>query len=97
MEKEIDTNGLIPNIQRPNVIFFRKWYFEGVSVKNNTLELFLNQLCKRYDIYTIWISTEGFAVLVFSIMIKAKRVYAFNAQLTLNIIIKDSSPFVDPI
>jgi len=78
----------------------KQWYMEGVSVKNNTPVLLanqLNELCKGYTIYTIGSSAGGFAALLFGSMIKAKRVYAFNAQLDLNIIIKDSSPFVDPI
>lgn len=78
----------------------KQWYLEGVSVKNNTPELLanqLNQLCYGYTVYTIGSSAGGFAALLFGSMIKATRVYAFNAQLDLNIIIKDSNPFVDPI
>lgn len=78
----------------------KQWYLEGVSVKNNTPELLANQLkelCKDYTIYTIGSSAGGFAALLFGSMIKAKRVYAFNAQLDLNIIIKDSSPLINPI
>lgn len=78
----------------------KQWYMEGISIKNNTPELLanqLNELCKGYTIYTIGSSAGGFAALLFGSMIKAKRVYAFNAQLDLNIIIKDSSPFTDPI
>ena len=78
----------------------KQWYIEGVSAKNNTPELLanqLNELCKGYTVFTIGSSAGGFAALLFGSLIKAKRVYAFNAQLDLNIIIKDSSPFKDPI
>ena len=78
----------------------KQWYMEGVSVKNNTPELLanqLNELSKGYTIYTLGSSAGGFAALLFGGMLKAKRVYAFNAQLDLNVIIKDSNAFVDPI
>ncbi len=78
----------------------KQWYMEGVSIKNNSPELLVNQLnelCKGFTVFTIGSSAGGFAALLFGSLIKAKRVYAFNAQLDLNIIIKDSSPFKDPI
>lgn len=78
----------------------KQWYMEGVSVKNNTPELLANQLIelsKGFTIYALGSSAGGFAALLFGSMIKAKRVYAFNAQLDLNSIIKDSNAFVDPI
>lgn len=96
------SNNRFPNAKRH--IFVRdiqkQWYIEGVCVKYNTPELlakYLVELSRGYAVFTVGSSAGGFAALLFGGMIKAKRVYAFNAQLDLNIIIEGSNAFVDPI
>ncbi|NDP28016.1 MAG: hypothetical protein GZ087_11405 [Flavobacterium sp.] len=96
------SNNRFPDAKRH--IFVRdiqkQWYIEGVSAKMNTPKLVaehLIKLCKDYIVFTIGSSAGGFAALLFGSIIKAKRVYAFNSQLDLTIIIKNSNAFVDPI
>lgn len=78
----------------------KQWYLEGVSTFINSPELLLNELSTLtagMKIYTIGSSAGGFAAILFGSLLKADRVYAFNAQFDLNIIIDESSPSVDPL
>lgn len=78
----------------------KQWYIEGISQKYNTPDLLLEllrELTAGFRVYVIGSSAGGFAALLFGSLLNAERVYAFNAQLNLNLIIEDSNDFVDPI
>ncbi|WP_158974679.1 hypothetical protein [Cellulophaga sp. L1A9] len=78
----------------------KQWYIEGISATNNTpdklFELF-QELTKGFRVYTIGSSAGGFAAMLYGGLLKAERVYAFNAQLNLNLIVQNSNPITDPL
>jgi hypothetical protein len=95
-------NNHFPGVKRH--IFVRdiqkQWYIEGVNAKLSTPDLLqkkLNELSSGYMIYTIGSSAGGFAAMLFGSMLGAKKVYAFNAQMDLNVIIGESNPIIDPL
>lgn len=95
-------NNRFPNAQLH--IFVRdiqkQWYVEGVSAKYNTIPLvaqYLKVLSNGYKVYTMGSSAGGFAAILFGSLINCERVYAFNAQFNLDIIIKNSKPNTDPL
>ncbi|WP_282054678.1 hypothetical protein [Maribacter luteus] len=78
----------------------KQWYIEGISEKANSPEKLLNllkQLTKGFRVYAMGSSAGGFAALLYGSLLQADRVYAFNAQLNLNLVVEGSTPFVDPI
>ncbi|MDP5230062.1 MAG: hypothetical protein NWQ38_06685 [Cellulophaga sp.] len=78
----------------------KQWYIEGINKKYNSPDLvlqLLQELTSGFQVYAIGSSAGGFAALLFGSLLNAQRVYAFNAQLNLNLIIKNSKPSVDPI
>ena len=78
----------------------KQWYIEGISAKHNSPETvlaLLKQLTEGFDVYTVGSSAGGFAALLFGSMLQAKRVYAFNAQLNLNLILTNSQEDIDPL
>jgi hypothetical protein len=78
----------------------KQWYVEGVNSSDNSPEKIadlLKSLITEFRVYAIGSSAGGFAAMLFGSMLKAERVYAFNAQLNLNIIINDSDKQTNPI
>lgn len=78
----------------------KQWYIGGINSKLDTpLKLcdFIKNETEGYKTYTIGSSAGGFAAILFGSLLKVNRVYAFNAQLNLNLIIDNSSYLVDPI
>lgn len=78
----------------------KQWYIEGISQKCNSpiaLLSLLQELTAGFRLYTIGSSAGGFAALLYGSLLFADRVYAFNAQLNLNLIIEGSNVLVDPI
>ncbi len=78
----------------------KQWYIEGISQKHNSPEkllTLLQELTAGFRIYSVGSSAGGFAALLFGNLLKAERIYAFNAQLNLNLIVEDSNAFTDPL
>ena len=78
----------------------KQWYIEGISQKYNSpaaLLKLLQELTIGFRVYIMGSSAGGFAALLYGSLLQVDRVYAFNAQLNLNLIIEGSSAFVDPI
>ena len=78
----------------------KQWYMEGINNEINTpVELLklLQSLTAGLRVYTVGSSAGGFAAMLFGNLLKAERVYAFNSQLNLNIVMKNSTPSIDPI
>ena len=78
----------------------KQWYIGGINSKFDTpfkLSEFLKAETLGYKVYTIGSSAGGFAAILFGSLLKVKRVYAFNAQLNLEVTMQSSSAFVDPI
>lgn len=78
----------------------KQWYVEGISQEHNSPKKLFNllqELTESFRIYTVGSSAGGFAALLFGSMLNAKQIYAFNAQLNLNLIIDESNAFVDPL
>lgn len=78
----------------------KQWYIGGI---NNALDTplkmmdFLKTETNGYKVYTLGSSAGGYAAILFGSMLKASRVYAFNAQLNLQVTMKTSGPLTDPI
>lgn len=78
----------------------KQWYIGGI---NNALDTplkmmnFLKNETHGYKVYTLGSSAGGYAAILFGSMLKASRVYAFNAQLNLEVTMKSSKPLTDPI
>jgi len=78
----------------------KQWYIEGVNSDLCTPELLCNELKSLSDgmkIFAIGSSAGGFAAILFGSLLNAERVYAFNAQLNLNLIVKGSTRNIDPL
>lgn len=78
----------------------KQWYIEGINSLVNTPDLLaekLRELTSGFEVYTVGSSAGGFAAILFGSLLKAKRVYAFNAQLDLHSVIHNSSAKIDPI
>ncbi len=78
----------------------KQWYMEGISEKYNSpqaLLRLLRELTTGFRVYIMGSSAGGFAALLYGSLLQVDRVYAFNAQLNLNLIIEGSNAFVDPI
>ncbi len=78
----------------------KQWYIEGISKTNNTPEkLFklLQELTKGFRVYAIGSSAGGFAAMQYGSLLKAEKVYAFNAQLNLNLIVKTTNAITNPL
>jgi hypothetical protein len=78
----------------------KQWYIGGINSNLDTpqkLYTFLKSETKGFELITIGSSAGGFAAILFGSLLNASRIYAFNAQLNLNIIMKYSNQFVDPI
>ncbi|MFS4482694.1 hypothetical protein ACKGJY_06730 [Hyunsoonleella sp. 2307UL5-6] len=78
----------------------KQWYIEGINATHNTptklLDL-LKELTKGYRVFAIGSSAGGFAAMLYGGLLKAEQVYAFNAQLNLNLIVQNSNPHTDPL
>ncbi len=95
-------NSKFPNAYKH--IFLRdiqkQWYIEGINTEINTptkLLQLLEQETNGYTVFTIGSSAGGFAAMLYGSMLNAKRVYAFNAQMNLNLVIAKSTRLVDPL
>jgi hypothetical protein len=78
----------------------KQWYLGGVNEYLDTpskLLEFLKSETSGYRVITVGSSAGGYAALLFGSLLKCESVYAFNAQLNLKVIMKNSNPFVDPI
>jgi hypothetical protein len=78
----------------------KQWYLCGINnTLNNPIQLlnFLRMETYGYRIIAIGSSAGGFAALLFGSLLNCERVYAFNAQLNLNITMNNSNLYIDPI
>ncbi|NJB35394.1 hypothetical protein [Croceivirga sp. JEA036] len=78
----------------------KQWYIEGISGTLNSPEKLLSFLKKETNNYTTFFigsSAGGFAALHYGSLLGAQRIYAFNAQLDLNLIIANSNASTDPL
>jgi hypothetical protein len=78
----------------------KQWYLSGINDKLNNPEKVLDFLRNEtigYRIYTVGSSAGGYGALLFGNLLECDRVYAFNAQLNLNVTIKNSNRLIDPI
>lgn len=78
----------------------KQWYIGGInSSLDSPLKLveFLKKETAGFKVYTIGSSAGGYAAILFGSMLQVNRVYAFNSQLNLNVIVQNSTALVDPI
>ncbi|MDP3679581.1 MAG: hypothetical protein Q8R22_01955 [Flavobacterium sp.] len=78
----------------------KQWYIGGINTALDTpLKMidFLKTETHGYKVYTLGSSAGGYAAILFGSMLQASRVYAFNAQLNLQVTMKTSGPLTDPI
>lgn len=78
----------------------KQWYIGGINSRlDSPLKLaeFLKKETAGYKVYTIGSSAGGYAAILFGSMLQVNRVYAFNSQLNLNVIVQNSTALVDPI
>jgi hypothetical protein len=78
----------------------KQWYLSGINIDiNDPFKLFefLKNETSGYIVYTIGSSAGGYAAILMGSLLNAHTVYAFNAQLNLNNIIKYSNANIDPI
>lgn len=78
----------------------KQWYIGGINaVLDSPIKLldFLKTETVGYRIFTVGSSAGGFAAILFGSLLRANRVYAFNAQLNLNITMKSSNFLTNPI
>ncbi|GGD03529.1 hypothetical protein [Hyunsoonleella pacifica] len=78
----------------------KQWYVEGISATHNSpdkLLKLLKELTQGYKIFTLGSSAGGYAAMLYGGLLKADRVYAFNAQLNLNVVVQSSNAITNPL
>lgn len=78
----------------------KQWYIEGINATHNSpnkLLKLLIELTEGFKIFALGSSAGGYAAMLYGGMLKAKRVYAFNAQLNLDVIIQSSNAITNPL
>jgi hypothetical protein len=78
----------------------KQWYLGGINATlDSPIKLldFLKNETGGYRIITIGSSAGGYAALLFGSLLKCERIYAFNAQLNLNVILRNSNAITNPI
>lgn len=78
----------------------KQWYLSGInSTLDNPVKLldFLKKETAGYRIITMGSSAGGYGALLYGSLLKCERIYAFNAQLNLNITMRNSNSVTDPI
>jgi hypothetical protein len=95
-------NNLLPGAGKHILVrdIQKQWYINGISAQCNTPALLvekLRELTKGYTIFTVGSSAGGFGALLFGSLLGAKRIYAFNAQMDLRVIMKSSDETIDPL
>ena len=78
----------------------KQWYIGGINSRINSplkLSEFLKKETDGYRVFCVGSSAGGFAAILFGSLLKVDRVYAFNAQLNLNVTLKRSNRITDPI
>jgi len=78
----------------------KQWYLGGINATlDNPMKLldFLKNETAGYRVMTIGSSAGGYGALLFGSLLKCERIYAFNAQLNLNITMQNSNVVTDPI
>jgi len=78
----------------------KQWYLGGINANlDNPVKLldFLKNETAGYRVITIGSSAGGYGALLFGSLLKCERIYAFNAQLNLNLTMKNSNAVTDPI
>jgi hypothetical protein len=78
----------------------KQWYIGGINTElDSVLKLseFLKKETEGYKVFTIGSSAGGYAAILYGSLLSANRVYAFNSQFNLNVIINKSNSFTDPI
>ena len=78
----------------------KQWFLSGINITLDNPQKLLDFLRKEtagYRIITIGSSAGGYGALLFGSLLKCERIYAFNAQLNLNITMRNSNSVTDPI
>jgi hypothetical protein len=78
----------------------KQWYIDGINNEidepKKILE-FLRIETKGFEVITIGSSAGGYAAILFGSLLKCKKIFAFNAQFNLNLIVENSTPNVNPV
>jgi hypothetical protein len=78
----------------------KQWYIGGINSRLNSpskIAAFLKEETKGFKVYTLGSSAGGYAAILLGSLLQVERVYAFNSQLNLNVIVQNSNALVDPI
>jgi hypothetical protein len=78
----------------------KQWYLQGINATLNSptkLAEFLKMETNGYRTQMIGSSAGGFGALLFGSLLEVERIYVFNAQLNLHVIMKNSNALTDPI
>jgi hypothetical protein len=78
----------------------KQWYLSGINATlDNPQKLldFMKKETEGYRTITIGSSAGGYGAILFGSLLECERIYAFNAQLNLNVKLKSSTAFTDPI
>jgi len=95
-------NNLLPHAGKHILVrdIQKQWYINGISAKCNTPALLLEklrELTDGYNVFTVGSSAGGFGALLYGSLLGAKKIYAFNAQMDLKVIMKSSDELIDPL
>ena len=78
----------------------KQWYLHGINSRINTPEKlleFLKKECQSYRIITVGSSAGGYAAVLYGSLLGAEKVFCFNGQFNLNMVLSRSSTFIDPL
>jgi len=78
----------------------KQWYLSGINATlDNPQKLldFMKKETEGYRTITIGSSAGGYGAILFGSLLECERIYAFNAQLNLNVILRNSNAITNPI
>lgn len=79
---------------------YKQWYLEGINKELNSIESlleFLKHETKGKKVITIGSSAGGYAAMLFGVLLNAETIYSFSGQISLQHVLKKSTPDVNPL
>lgn len=71
---------------------YKQWYVKGINQINNSIDKLLAlliRLTEGYELVTVGSSSGGYAAVLFGIMLRAKKIYSFSGQFSIEDEVKD--------
>lgn len=71
---------------------YKQWYVKGINHTYNSIDMLLAlliRLTEGYEVVTVGSSSGGYAAVLFGIVLRAKKIYSFSGQFSIEDEVKD--------